>query len=50
MSEAQKRRDQVKLDEKSIEPMRKLMMEDYKRFICKRSANPYFFILAHRLQ
>jgi hypothetical protein len=33
MSEAQKRRDQVKLDEKSIEPMRKLMMEDYKRFI-----------------
>jgi hypothetical protein len=33
MVEAEKRRNQVKLDEKSIEPMKKLMMEDYKRFI-----------------
>lgn len=33
MDEAEKRRDQVKLDDKLIEPMKKLAMEDYKRFL-----------------
>lgn len=33
MSEAEKRRANVKLDDKAIEPMKKLAMEDYKRFL-----------------
>ena len=33
MDEAEKRRNQVKLDDKSIEPMKKVAMEDYKRFM-----------------
>ena len=33
MAEAEKRRDKVKLDDKSINPMKKLIMEDYERFI-----------------
>jgi len=33
MDEAEKRRNQIKLDDKSIEPMKKLAMEDYKRFL-----------------
>lgn len=32
-NEAQKRRDQVKLDDKAIAPMKKLAMEDFKRFL-----------------
>lgn len=33
MDEAEKRRKEVKLDDKSIEPMKKSAMEDYKRFL-----------------
>ena len=33
MDEAEKRRNQVELDDKSIEPMKKMAMEDYKRFL-----------------
>ena len=33
MTEAEKRRNQVKLDDKSIGPMEKLLKEDYKRFL-----------------
>lgn len=39
MAEVEKRRQQVKLDEKSMGPMKKLMMEDYKRFLFNLSDN-----------
>lgn len=33
MDEAEKRRNQIELDDKSIEPMKKMTMEDHKRFL-----------------